>query len=250
MSSQRGDSYYGGDIEGGATEEPSWAIPLVVILITGLLSLLFLAYYLSPSLSEIMGTAPDPSDENRPIELTIGDRTFMIPANYTRFAAARRGGNQERVSMYALLPKFQPYSPATADDFEDNTARSSVIHFDLGVTTSKFSERERFEKIYLRLVTDPEGTNGPHGFRKYQFNENSGYKDEDLFVWTSPKDELIVLRCFKSTEIIASPTCRRDLHYGGEVDLTYRFKRSHLSRWKDIDQGMLRLIQGFEAAAR
>lgn len=248
MSSRRGDTYYGGDIDGGATEEPSWAIPLVVILVTGLLSLLFLAYYLSPSLSEIMGTAPDPSDENRPIELVIADKAFVIPANFTRFAAARRGGVQERVSMYALLPRFQPYTPSNAGAFEDNTAQSSVIHFDLGVVTSQFNERERFEKIYQRLVVDPEGAKGPHGFRRYEFSDTSGYKDEDLFVWTSPSDELIVLRCFKESKIITSPTCRRDTSYSDQVDLKYRFKRSHLPRWKDIDQGMIELVQSFEVS--
>lgn len=246
MSSRRGESAYGGDIDGGATEEPSWAIPVVVFLVTGLLSLLMLAYYLSPSLSEIMGTAPDPSDDKKPIELKIADKTFVIPANFTRFAAARRGGTQERVSMYALLPKFQPYTPSTASAFEDNTAQSSVIHFDLSVVTSQFGERERFEKIYKRLVNDPEGVRGPHGFRKYVFSESSGYKDEDLFVWTSQKDEIIVLRCFKATEIIASPTCRRDMSFSDQIDLKYRFKRSHLSRWKDIDRGMVSLVEQFE----
>ncbi len=249
MSSQRGDTYDGGDIDGGATEEPSWAIPLVVIVITGLLSLLFLAYYLSPSFSEIIGTAPAPSDENRPIELFVADKKFIIPANYTRFAAARRGGNQERVSMYALLPRFQPYTPSNASSFEDNSAQSMVIHFDLEVVSSQFNERERFEKIYQRLVLDAEGKKGPHGFRKYEFSETSGYKDEDLFVWLSPENDIVVLRCFKQTEIIASPTCRRDLDYSDQIELKYRFKRSHLSRWKNIDKGMLELVQGFEAAA-
>lgn len=250
MSSRRGDTYYSGDIDGGATEEPSWAIPLVVIVVTGLLSLLFLAYYLSPSLSEIMGTAPAPSDEARPIELTIADKDFVIPANFTRFAAARRGGNQERVSMYALLPKFQPYTPSNAAAFEDNSSQSMVIHFDLEVVTSQFNERERFEKIYQRLVVDPEGKRGPHGFQQYEFSETSGYKDEDLFVWRSSEDEVVVFRCFKQTEIIASPTCRRDLGYSNQIDLKYRFKRTQLSRWKKIDQGMLKLVQGFQVVGQ
>lgn len=248
MSSQRGDTYYGGDIDGGATEEPSWAIPLVVIVITGLLSLLFLAYYLSPSLSELMGTAPAPSDENRPIEFVVADKTFIIPANFTRIPAARRGGNQERVSLYALLPRFQPYTQSSADAFEDNSAQSKVIYFDLEVVSSQFNERERFEKIYQRLVIDAEGKKGPHGFHQYEFSETSGYRDEDLFVWRSPQDELVVFRCFKQTDIIASPTCRRDLSYSDKIELKYRFKRSHLSRWKTIDQGLLELVQGFETA--
>ena len=250
MSPQRGDTYHGGDIDGGAVEEPSWAIPLVVIVVTGLLSLLFLAYYLSPSLSEIMGTAPDPSDEKRPIQLVVADKTFVIPANFTRFAKARAGGPQDLVEMYALLPRFSPYTPSNASAFDDNTAQSSVIHFDLAVMTSKFDERQRFEKIYKRLVINPKGKPGPHGFQQYEFNENSGYKDEDLFVWTSPKNDLIVLRCFKKTEIIASPTCRRDLSYSDKIELKYRFKRSHLPRWKDIDKGMIALVAGFEGASK
>ena len=196
-----------------------------------------------------MGTAPAPSDEARPIEIAVADKNFVIPANFTRFPAARRGGNQERVSMFALLPRFLPYTASNAASFDDNSSQSMVIHFDLEVVTSQFNERERFEKIYQRLVIDPEGKKGPHGFQQYQFSASSGYRDEDLFVWPGKNDEIIVFRCFKQTEIITSPTCRRDLSYSDQIDLKYRFKRTQLSRWKKIDQGIQELVKGFQVAA-
>ena len=42
----------------------------------------------------------------------------------------------------------------------------------------------------------------------------------------------------------------RDVPVARGVSLFYRFKRAHLSKWREIDKGMDKLIASFEKAAK
>lgn len=231
-----------------AVEEPSWIIPATVLAVVGILSLGFLAYYFAPNLADIIGRAPKPSEESKEIDVVIGGVRHRIPENYTRFAYARRGGVQDRVELYALLPDLVPYSPSRAAAFQNNAADSRVLLFELSVYQAKLSETEQFRKVFLKLVTDPEGARGPYGLRRYEFDPSTGYRDEELFVSEDEEGEVTVIRCFKPAPDILSPTCRRDLRLSEEIGLSYRFKRAYLSDWRDIDAGVRRLAQSFRVA--
>ena len=233
------------DLDGDAKQEPSWAIPLTVFLITGVLSLGFLAYYFGPSVNEILGQAPSSSEEDVPIEVIIGGTAFQIPENFTRYELDRRGGIQEKFALHALLPNFTPYTPDQEATFNDNSAQSPVIRFEIEKMGDKFEEKQRFEKIYKRVVVDPEGEEGPYGFRVYQFSEYSGYKKEELFVRHNEDGTVAIIRCFKSVPENTSPSCRRDLKLDDATGLSYRFKRPYLDDWQEIDDGVRSLVLSF-----
>jgi hypothetical protein len=236
------------DLPSDAVEEPSWAIPLVVLGIVGVLSLGFLAYYFGPSLGDILGRAPKPSEASGEIEVDIGGVRHRIPENYTRFAYARRGGVQDRVELHALLPDLAPYSPSRAADFQDNSPDSRVVLFALEVYRAKMSETDQFRKVYLKLVTDPKGARGPYGLRRYEFDSSTGYRDEEVFAHENEDGTVTVFRCFKEAPDIFSPSCRRDLRLSNEIALTYRFKRTYLGDWRDIDSGVQALARSFRVA--
>jgi hypothetical protein len=236
------------DLPADAIEEPSWVIPAVVLAIVGVLSLGFLAYYFAPNLGDIIGRSPKPSEGSAEINVIIGGVPHRIPENYTRFAYARRGGAQDRVELYALLPDLSPYNPGRAAAFQDNSPDSRVLLFDLEYYHAKLSETDQFRKVFLKLVIDPDGARGPYGLRRYDFDPSSGYRDEEMFVSENEDGTVVVFRCFKAAPDILSPTCRRDLRLSNEIGLTYRFKRSYLGDWRDIDSHVRTLALSFRVA--
>jgi hypothetical protein len=84
--------------------------------------------------------------------------------------------------------------------------------------------------------------------RRYEFDASSGYRDEEMFVNEAEDGTIMVFRCFKEARDILSPTCRRDLRLSSEIGLTYRFKRTYLSDWRDIDSGVRALARSFRVA--
>lgn len=233
-----------------AIEEPSWAIPVTVVVVVGILSLGFLAYYFAPTVTEILGHAPKPSEETQPVDIVIAGQHHLIPTNYTRFAYGRRGGNQDKIELYALLPDLRPYEPDLMDEFQDASADSRVIFFDIEVQREALTEDNRFRKVYLRLVTDVHGERGPYGLRRYQFHGSTAYRDEDLLVRENNDGTVVMFRCYKEQPHIASPTCRRDLELGGGLVLHYRFMRRQLGNWEEIDGGIRALARSFQVAAK
>lgn len=234
-----------------AIEEPSWLIPLVVAAIVGVLSLGFLGYYFAPSISQIIGRAPEPSQDNLPVNVIVGGIGFQIPANYTRFAYARRGGILDRVDLYALLPDLSPYTPAQSDEFQDNSRGSHVLHFEFETRAkNELPEKQRFEMVYRRLVLNPDGERGPYGLKHFEFQPDTGYQDEDLYVRDEPDGTFLIFRCFKDLPRIVAPTCRRDVVYSDTMAVHYRFKRDQLDNWRDIDQKLLTLVRSFETAPK
>jgi hypothetical protein len=234
-----------------AIEEPSWAIPVTVIVVVGILSLGFLAYYFAPTAVEIMGHAPRPSEETQPVDVTIAGIRHLIPTNYTRFAYGRKGGIQDKIELYALLPDLKPYEPDLVEAFQDASASSHVVYFDIEEQRrDTLTEDNRFRKIYLKLVTDPDGQRGPYGFRRYVFDRSTAYRDEELFVREHNDGTVVMLRCYQDRPRIASPTCRRDLELGNGLLLHYRFMRSQLADWQQIDESVRALARSFQVAAK
>ena len=99
-----------------------WLVPLAFILALLALSGAFLAWYLRPGPH---GGAP--SRETATVTLSVRGLRLAVPANYIETAAARRGGEQNAVTLFALYPSFRGYSEADADLFAGNAAESPVI---------------------------------------------------------------------------------------------------------------------------
>ena len=67
--------------------ESSWTGPLRVLIIVLILSAAFLYYYFGPSVEDIQGNNPRASASDLPINISIAERDFVIPENYTQFWA-------------------------------------------------------------------------------------------------------------------------------------------------------------------
>jgi hypothetical protein len=245
--------FYGDDVK----TESSWAGPARILFITLVLAGGFLYYYFGPRVEDIQGSNPRASALSRPIHVQIGADTFSIPENYTVFAKSRRGGIQDKIELYAALPNFEGYTLPRALDFEGNDSNSPVVHFSLydpdkiaaeeGHTVEeRFTEREKFERIFLPLVTNPKGEGWRYGFTRYRLSDSWGGQDEDLFVHENSDGSMMLFRCILNVPTMPSPWCRRDMFVSNTLGLSYRFKRARLDEWRDIDAGVMDLVKQFK----
>ncbi len=237
--SRAGDEY-----EQGARRHSGWLIPAAVFLVTAALSAGFLLYYLAPAPTSFIEEHPAPTSRVNSVALTVGGRHFTIPANYLPYRSTRQGGERKEVALYAALPDFRGYNDAEAHTFAGNLPDSPVVYMLLRDERINLTEVERLRRIYSGYVAESKGRPGPFGLTEYAFRDDSGYRGEDLFVGELG-GKLIVLRCVRLSQNVPSPSCLRDVRLTKNVGLSYRFKRSQLSRWREIALGVQSLIHSF-----
>jgi hypothetical protein len=223
-----------------------WLIPLAVFVVTFALSAAILAYYLAPRPNTFAGEQPSSTSRTDLVPVTVRGLKLAVPANYIVYESSRHGGERTDLSMAALMPDFRGYSYDASSRFASNAADSQVVYLLLREEKLNFSEAERLKRIYMNYVADPRGTEGPFGLTQFVFRDDSGYRAEDLFVGQTEGGP-IVIRCVRFSQDVASPSCLRDVQIAHGVALTYRFKRAHLSRWREIAAGVERLVEGFIA---
>lgn len=223
-----------------AKEDSSLTLPLTIIGVTLLVSAGFLYYYFGPSISKIRGNVADFTESEALVQLTIEGQDFRIPANYTRYPKDRRGGVRDRVALYALLPDFEPYSPARQEIFETDSLDSPVIYFEIGGHQYALDEKGRFDLLYKERIVDLNGTAGPDGLTRYEFDGSIGYKDVDVFTLDIDSENPKVIRCNRQTATIPMPDCRReDIRISKDLSVSYWYKRHWLADWRVIDQTVL-----------
>ncbi len=224
-----------------------WLIPLVVLLVTVAMSLLFLALYLTPSASNLFEEQVSPTSRGDVVTLRVSGHAFHIPADYLEYESARQGGDRREIALFAIFPEMEGWSNWEAQTFTDNSAHSPIIEMRIRQDDLNLSESDRLERVYMGYVVDPRGTEGQYGLRQYVFRQDSGYHNEDLFVGKTSRG-LLVMRCTRLGPDVASPNCVRDTPLARGISMFYRYKRVHLSKWREIDDGVHNLIASFETA--
>jgi hypothetical protein len=226
-----------------------WLIPLGVFLVTFILSALFLLIYLAPNAPNLFHEQVSPTSRSDIIILKVGGRALHVPANYLEYESARQGGDHREIALYALLPEMTGWSNWEAQSFTDNSQDSPVVEMRIRQDNLNLSEADRLQRIYMGYIVNPRGTEGPYGLKQYVFRGDSGYHNEDLFVGESDTG-VLVMRCVRLGPDVSSPNCMRDMPVARGVSLFYRFKRAHLSKWREIDKGVDKLIASFEKAPK
>jgi hypothetical protein len=239
---------YSDDGEEPIRKRSGWLIPLAVFLVTFALSAAILVYYLAPRPTALFATGEQPSPTGRTnlVVLSVHGLKLAVPANYLVYESARQGGERTDLSMFAMLPDLHGYVPEQAAQFNDNAADSQVVYLLLREEKLNFSEADRLKRIYMNYVADPRGDEGPFGLTQFTFREDSGYHTDDLYVGETA-DGPVVMRCVRFSQDVTSPSCLRDVPVAHGVTLAYRFKRAHLSHWREIDADVDRLVKRFIA---
>jgi hypothetical protein len=228
-------------------ERPAWILPALVVLAVLGFSSAFLYYYFGPTPAELLGRDPRASTATRRIEAIIGGTRFLIPENYTRYPTQRSGGTQPELSMHALLPDFEPYTPGRESEFSDHAPDAEVIFFELREAHSILPAERRMKEIYSRYLASPAPEKDKTGLDRFAFKADSGYGEQELFTGEDADGRLMLLICQRSTALVESPNCMRTLLLTQNLALSYRYKRAHLAQWRHIDEKMIGLIKSFEA---
>ena len=234
----------------GATREYSgWLIPLTVFVVTAIFSTLFLVYYFAPSPQQLTRTRPAPTDSGELVMLSIAGTGFHIPSNYILFSADRRGDEIEELSLIALFPGLQGYTLADAQEFTSNAPDARVIY--IGVRTERvaLSQEEKLARVYRPHLVEHDGTRTSSGAMRYTFLEDSGYRNEELYVRDGQNGTMLI-RCTLSTADVPSPNSLGDILLSDGIAATYRFKRAHVAQWQDIESGARALLGAFMVKSR
>lgn len=233
------------DMDETVKQRSGWLIPLAVFIVTAVLSALFLLFYLAPAPSSFIEEHQSPTSRADVVQMSVGGLALRIPANYLLYASARRGGARQRVELFAKYPDFSGYSDWESQTFASNATDSPMIYMLVREEPLALGEDERLKRIYLGYVENPSGEAGPFGLTEYNFRNDSGYRGEDLFVGQEGSHP-VVMRCVRLSQEVPSPSCLRDVPLSREIVMTYRFKRSHLADWRDIADGVNKLVRTFE----
>src|SRR4029077_9265197 len=233
------------DTEGTIRKRSGWVIPLGVFLVTLALSALILLYYLAPTAPSFLDEQVSPPSRPVVIALRFLGLKLWIRANYFQYESSRRGGAQKDVSLFALLPDAAGWSNWLDSAFLANTAGSAVCYILIRDERLNLTEADRLSRIYLAYVTDPKGKPGPFGLTQFTFRDDTGYRNEDLFVGSTPTGP-VLLRCVRFSPNVPSPGCLRDTPIAHNVALSYRFKRAHLAQWREIGKAIGSLVATFK----
>ena len=223
----------------------AWLLPAAVFFVTFVLSAMFLLLYLAPSAPNLFEEQVTPTSRADIIRLTVQGHRFNIPAKYLQYASARQGGERHELELFALLPDMTGWSNWDAENFISNAADSPLIYLTIRAEKIGLRETDRLKRVYLGYVKNPRGTPGPNGLTEFTFRQDSGYRDEDLYVGETEKGP-VVMRCVRFSHVVPSPSCLRDTLIAPGVSLSYRFKRRHLDHWREIAKGVDKLIASFE----
>jgi hypothetical protein len=224
-------------------QHSGWLIPLGLALVILALCGVFLLYDLRPGAGLFRNVAP--TADASAVRVSVRGVPFTVPGNYLDSRSSRRGGDLDVMGLSALLPDMRGYSAADASLFVSNAADSPVVHLILRGDTDSLSAADRLARIYMPYVTDPQGEQTEFGLARYTFRDGTGYERNDLYAGDSGKGQLLLL-CERPAQDLPSPNCLAiDRPVAQGVTLSYRFKRAQLSGWRDIAQGVDRLVAGF-----
>ena len=189
------------------------------------------AYLLWPTLGARSADAPSR------LPVSVGGTLFNVPTSAVRRKIQRHSGPQERVDLSFLFPSLEPPEApkhVTADTVEEKVQPIDRIFVSIAAHRDTLAPDTRVRTIYPRYL---EQTSTPidDGLTMRAFRDGSPYANEDLFSATAPGFNA---RCTRDG--LTPGMCLSETRVDG-ADLTFRFPRSWLAQWREVENAMNRL---------
>ena len=208
---------------------------MVLIVVAATLSLgavALVAYLLWPTWGAGSATGP----ERLPV--SVNGTLFNVPASAIRRKIQRHSGPQERVDLSFVFPSLEaPESPrhVSADMVEESTPQPiDRIFLSISAHHDTLAPDTRVRTIYPRYL-DQASTPIDDGLTMRAFRDGSPYANEDLFSAAAPA---LNARCTRDG--MTPGMCLAERRVDG-ADLTFRFPRNWLARWREVANAMERL---------
>lgn len=208
-------------------------LPLITFFGVAFLALGYIAFVLWPRWPE-----PAIEPDAPPLPIVVGGVLFNIAPAAIRMPVQRRSGEQERIDLAYLWPSLTPPDAGTIQLGER-------VFVTIAVSTGTLSPQERIRAIYPRY-TEPNPSDAPEGLTRFGFQTGSPYQGEDLIFDTAAPEHFLA-RCSRK-DLTTPGTCLYERRIG-DADLTVRFPRDWLDRWRTVSDGIDRLIAQWRPTA-
>jgi hypothetical protein len=206
-------------------------VPITVGAALAVAAIALVAYLLWPTWT--------PEDAGAPARLpvSVGGTLFNVPTAAVRMKIQRHSGAQERVDLSFDFPSLEP--PGAAKHLSGDAAEEPLQPIDrifLSITAhhDTMAPEMRVRTIYPRYLEEQSGP-GPDGLTIRAFRDGTPYGHEDLLFANMPN---LTARC--SRDAATPGMCLSERRLAG-ADLTFRFPRSWLPRWREVAGAMDRL---------
>ncbi|MEP1206058.1 MAG: hypothetical protein ABJM29_05410 [Rhizobiaceae bacterium] len=166
-------------------------------------------------------------------QFIIGNDVLDVPLNMTRFASQRDQAVLTQADLFMYWVDGSGFREANRRVFLTPEGTKDLIFLTLSDRRMDFDMNDRLEPIYSKLLSGAKQA-GPADLVLHEFRTGSGYDGEELVVSASGQP-LWVARC-QMAETMESPICLRDIFAGTGLSLRYRFSRSLLPYWREIEQ--------------
>jgi hypothetical protein len=189
------------------------------------------AYLLWPTWGSDAASIP----ERLPV--SVGATIFNVPTAAIRMKIQRHSGPQERVDLSFAYPSLEASDAprhVSADVVEEAIQPIDRIFLSIAAHNDTLAPEMRVRTIYPRYL-EQASTPGQDGLVMRAFRDGTPYSREDLFFSDSPS---LSARCTRDGS--TSGMCLSERRIDG-ADLTFRFPRSWLARWREVAGAMDRL---------
>lgn len=231
------------DFAGDETKHPIMWFFLAAFLLIVLPLVGTLYYYFGPSLKSFTQPQERQSVSIKVINLRVGKTWFRVPSNFLRFRHLHRGGDVKQLALYVRWPQMTGFDLPNKGAFNNRETSSPIVYISITAPERVWSAQKRLDDIYP-VYFDGKARKGPYGLSTRRFKPASGYKDDDLF-YSREKKGLYLIHCKKITSPLTPPDCYRDIVLSGNTLVQYRFRRSLLGDWQELDRDILNLVGRF-----
>ncbi len=207
------------------------------ILLTGSI----IAYYFLPNQDLLLGERKSAGSMNKLIHVEYGGDEYLIPEPFVR--KVKRGvlGRIKRIDVRLPWPYWSGDRELIYADSMSDLTGSLFISFE--PRQDNLTPEQRFSRIYFRYFAGPPVAT-PIGARLYVFASDSPYPQAELYLGAQ-RGRQVLIRCEPTGERLGPSLCESEIPLNSEVLARYRFHRSHMKDWRELDKMAHELINKF-----
>ena len=221
----------------GSARRPSEGLlllPVAIFIAVAFLALGYVAHILWPRWPEAPVAADAPA-----LPIVVAGVLFDIPPAAIRVPLQRRSGAQERLDLVYLWPTLKPPDPQARPSPDAPPPTRDRIFVTVAASGGTLSPAERLKLIYPRYMQAP-AMPRPDGLTSATFQEASPYRGEDL-VYDPAAPDRFLARCTRNGKGATRGTCLVERRLG-EADITVRFPSDWIADWRNVCDGIDRLV--------
>jgi hypothetical protein len=221
---------------GGRRRDDARTLFALGLAVIAALAFASIGYLLRPS-----WTGAPPAVDAPPLPIVVAGIVFNVPPAAIRIPIQRHAGPQERIDLVYQSPQLTPPSAASA------AAPDTLLFVTIERLQDTLTPAERLKSIYPRYIEDSSPLDAT-GLVIARFRDGSPYAGEDVLYDPAHPDRFLV-RCNRARHELVWAMCLFP-RPAGSAALTFRFPRTWLGEWRDVQERIERLIASWRPAGK